>query len=80
MSYHIIVKHLLMLCCVLRGLGASRGSMVPKRDSKITKHINQSQPSSYHKEGMAQFLRNSEVFLVPASDIVGRSIARQNLE
>ena len=42
MSYHIIVKRLLMLCCVLKGLGASRGSMVANRDNRITDHIKQS--------------------------------------
>ena len=76
MSYHIIVKCLLMLCSVLRGLGASRGSMVPNQDSRFTDHINQSQCSSHYKEGMAQFLWNSEVFPVPASDVDGQGIAR----
>ena len=80
MFYHIIVKRLLMLCCVLKGLGASRGSMAANGDSRITDHINQSQYSSYHKEGMAQYLWNSEVFLVPVLDVDRLGIVRQNVE
>ena len=80
MFYPIIVKHLLMLCCVLKGLGAYRGSMVVRGDGRITDHINQSQYSSHHKEGMAQYLWNSEVFLVPVLDMVGLDIERQNIE
>ena len=80
MSYHIIVKHLLMLCCVLKGLGASRGSMVARGDSRITDHINQSQCSSHYKEGMAQYLWNLEVFLVPVLDVDGLDTASQNVE
>ena len=54
--------------------------MVPNRDNRITDHINQSQCCSHHKEGMAQFLWNLEVLLVPASDVDGWGIARQNVE
>ena len=79
MSYHIIVKCLLMLCCVLRGFGGSSGSMVPNGDSRITDHINQGQYSSHRKERMAQFLWNSEIFLVLALDVYGLGIIRQNV-
>ena len=54
--------------------------MVANRDSRITDHINQSQCSSHHKEGMAQYLWNSEVFLVPVLDVDGLGIIRQNVE
>ena len=62
MFYHIIVDRLLVLCCMLRGLGGSRGSMVPNSDRRITNHTNKSQCSSHLKERMTQFLWNSEVF------------------
>ena len=82
MSNQIIVNyyHLLILYCVLRGLGGTRGSMVPNSDNRITNYINQSQCSSYLKESMAQFLWNSEVFLVPILDVDIMGIARQNIE
>ena len=80
MSYHIIVKRLLTLYYLLKGLGASTGSMVANGYSRITDHINQSQCSSYHKEGMAQYLWNSEVFLVPVLDVDKLGIVRQNVE
>ena len=54
--------------------------MVANGDSRITDHINQSQYGSHHKEGMAQYLWNSEVFLVPVLDMVGLDIERQNIE
>ena len=54
--------------------------MVANGDSKITDHINQSQFSSHHKEGMAQYLWNLEVFLVPVLDVDGVGIVRQNVE
>ena len=80
MSYHIIVKRLLTLCCMLKGLGASRGSIVANRDSRITDHINQSQCSSHHKEWMTQYLWNLEVFLVPVLDVGGLDTTSQNVE
>ena len=52
--------------------------MAANGDSRITDHINQC--SSYHKEGMAQYLWNSEVFLVPVLDVDGLGIVRQNVE
>ena len=54
--------------------------MVPNGDSRITDHINQSPCSSHLKERMAQYLWNSEVFLVPVLDMDGLDIARQNVE
>ena len=69
-----------MLCCMLRELGESRGSMVLNGNSRITNYINQSQYSSYLKEGMGQYLWNSEVFLVPILDVDVLGIARQNVE
>ena len=69
-----------MLCCVLRGLGGSRGSIVPNGDSRITNHINQSLCSSHLRELMAQYLWSSEAFLVPVLDVDGLDIARQNVE
>ena len=69
-----------MLCCVLKGLGASRGSMVASEDSRITDHINQSQCSSHHKEEMAQYLWNLEVFLVLVLDVDGLDTASPNVE
>ena len=69
-----------MLYCVLKELGVSRGSMVVNGDSKITDHINQIQSSNHHKEGMAQYLWNLEVFLVPVLDVDGLDTANQNVE
>ena len=54
--------------------------MVANGDSRITNNINQSQCSSHHKEGMAQYLWNSEVFLVPVLDVDRLGIVRQNVE
>ena len=45
--------------------------MVASEDSRITDHINQSQCSSHHKEEMAQYLWNLEVFLVLVLDVDG---------
>ena len=80
MSYHMIAKRLLMLCCVLKGLGASRGSMVASEDSRIIDHINQSQCSSHHQEEMAQYLWNLEVFLVLVLDVDGLDTVSLNVE
>ena len=54
--------------------------MVDNRDNKITNHINQNQCSSHHKERIAQYIWNSEVFLVPFLYVDGLNIARQNVE
>ena len=54
--------------------------MVVNGDSRTTDRINQSQCSSHHKEGMAQYLWNSEVFLVPVLDVDGLGIIRQSVE
>ena len=54
--------------------------MVANGDSRITDHINQSQCSSHYKEGMAQYLWNSGVFLVPVLDVDGLGIIKQNVE
>ena len=54
--------------------------MVANGDSRITDHINQSLCSSYHKEGMAQYLWNLEVFLVPVLDVDGLDTTSQNVE
>ena len=80
MSYHIIVKYLLMLYCALSGSGGPIRSMVPNSNSRITNHIKQSQCNSHFQERMAQFLGNSEVFLVPALDVDILNIRRQNVE
>ena len=69
-----------MLCCVLKGLGASRGSMVASRDSRIADHINQSQCGSHHKEEMAQYLWNLEAFLVHVLDVDGLDTTSPNVE
>ena len=69
-----------MLCCMLKGLGAFRGCMVASRDSRITDHINQSQCSSHHKEEMAQYLWNLEVFLVHVLDVDGLVTASPSVE
>ena len=53
---------------------------MPNGDSRITNCINQSPYSSHLKERMAQYVCNSEVFLVPVLDMDGLDIARQNLE
>ena len=54
--------------------------MVVRGDGRITDHINQSQYSSHHKEGMAQYIWNLEVFLVPLLDVDGLDTASQNVE
>ena len=69
-----------MLCCVLKELGVSRGSIVVNGDNKITNHINQSQCSNHHKEGIAQYLWNLEVFLVPVFDVDGLDTTSQNVK
>ena len=54
--------------------------MVASEDSRITDHINQSQCSSHHKEEMAQYLWNLEVFLVPVLDVDGLDTTSQNVQ
>ena len=54
--------------------------MVASKDSRITDHINQSQCSSHHKEEMAQYLWNLEVFLVHVLDVDGLDTASPNVE
>ena len=54
--------------------------MVASGDSRITDHINQSQCGSHHKEGMAQYLWNLEVFLVPVLDVDGLDTTSLNVE
>ena len=78
--FHNKIEHLLVLCCVLRGLAGSSPSMVPNSDRRITDHINQSQYSSHLKERMALFLLSFEVLLVPILDVDILGIARQNIE
>ena len=69
-----------MLYCVLRGLGGSKGSMVPNSNSRITGHVNQNPRSSLLNERMAHYLWNLEVFLVPVLDMDGLDITRQTVE